>query len=478
MIVSEVSPWSSGNSPYQADWFELTNRGSGAVDLTGWKVDDSSNAVVGAVALSGVSSLEAGESAVFVNGDSSDASAFTSFWFGATVPAGLQVGTYDGSGIGLSTDGDAVVVFDAAGQTVTGISFGLSTTGRTFDNAAGAGTTAAPFPAVATLSAVGVDGAFQAGSEIGSPGSIENGSQPPAAHAVFTVPTFAQQAQGTIGAAQAVVVANDGTAALAVSRVRINDADGLSEGDFLVANESCTDAPIAPGSSCKVWVRFAPGRANATSNATLVLRDDTAAGSSTTALTATSGGLPQGREGPQGEEGAGGAQGPRWADGPDRSDRPDRAAGLGRQQTARTAEQRQGRRAPGPQGPAGAKGEKGDRGAAGRDAKVTCRVVTRRGAQRVTCSITLVEGRSAKAVKASAAARLLRNGTTVATGRLGALRATKTVKRGGSYTLRVAGLCGRRPPAVAHRPTPAPRQQWRGAASASAPPPPRPRTKA
>ncbi|WP_028059843.1 hypothetical protein [Candidatus Solirubrobacter pratensis] len=30
VIVSEVSPWSSGNSPYAADWFELTNTGAQA----------------------------------------------------------------------------------------------------------------------------------------------------------------------------------------------------------------------------------------------------------------------------------------------------------------------------------------------------------------------------------------------------------------------------------------------------------------
>ena len=28
VIISEVSPWSSGNSPYAADWFEVTNTGA------------------------------------------------------------------------------------------------------------------------------------------------------------------------------------------------------------------------------------------------------------------------------------------------------------------------------------------------------------------------------------------------------------------------------------------------------------------
>ncbi len=331
VIVSEVSPWSSGDSSWGADWFELTNTGSSAVDLSGWKIDDSSASLGVAVALSGVSSLAAGASAVFLETatPSTTIAAFKSAWFGAAAPAGLQVGSYTGGGVGLSTGGDGVTLFDAAGQLVTGISFGTATTGRTFDNAAGAGSTAAPFPAVSTLSAVGVNGAFQAGSEIGSPGSIATGSEPPAAHAAFTVPAFAQQAQGTIGAAQAVTVTNDGTAPLTVSRVRIDDADGLSEGDFLVSGESCSDDPIAPGASCKVWVRFAPGRANVTSHATLTLRDDTAAGSSTAALTATSAGLPQGERGADGSDGRDGTDGRDGAQGPAGPTGPQGAPGSG-----------------------------------------------------------------------------------------------------------------------------------------------------
>ena len=27
-IISEVTPWSSGNAPYAADWFEVTNTGT------------------------------------------------------------------------------------------------------------------------------------------------------------------------------------------------------------------------------------------------------------------------------------------------------------------------------------------------------------------------------------------------------------------------------------------------------------------
>ena len=44
--------------------------------------------------------------------------------------AGFTIGTYTGGGVGLSTGGDAVNLFDASGKRVTGVSFGISTTGR------------------------------------------------------------------------------------------------------------------------------------------------------------------------------------------------------------------------------------------------------------------------------------------------------------------------------------------------------------
>jgi uncharacterized protein YjiK len=163
VAVTEVSPWSSGNSPYAADWFEVTNTGATPVELTGWKIDDSSNALNSAVPLTGVPSIAPGESAIFTEGEHS--AAFKSAWFGASVPAGLQIGSYSGSGVGLSTDGDAVNLFDSFGRRVTGVSFGASTSGFTFDNAARAAT-------VAQLSAAGVNGAFKSpANEVGSPGA-------------------------------------------------------------------------------------------------------------------------------------------------------------------------------------------------------------------------------------------------------------------------------------------------------------------
>jgi uncharacterized protein YjiK/Ca2+-binding RTX toxin-like protein len=176
IFVTEVAPWASGNSPYAADWFEITNTGTTAVDITGWKVDDSSNTFSSAIALNGVNSIAPGQSVVFIETANLAAakSAFETAWFGSTVPSGFTIGNYSGAGIGLSTGGDEVNIFDASGKLVTGISFGTSTTGLSFDNKAGLGSSTLPVPTVSTLSAIGINGAFLAKDmiETGSPGTI------------------------------------------------------------------------------------------------------------------------------------------------------------------------------------------------------------------------------------------------------------------------------------------------------------------
>jgi uncharacterized protein YjiK len=179
VTISEVAPWASGNTTYAADWFEVTNTGTTDIDITGWKMDDNSNAFASAVALRGLSVLPAGKSAIFIEGTadgSTDAALISNFstaWFGsATLPRNFLIGTYGGSGVGLSTGGDAVNLFDATGDRVAGVSFGPSTTGISFDNTAGLNSTTLPLPVISTLSVVGANGAFLTPQGTGSPGNI------------------------------------------------------------------------------------------------------------------------------------------------------------------------------------------------------------------------------------------------------------------------------------------------------------------
>ena len=177
--ITEVAPWSSGNSPVGADWFELTNTGTSAVTISGWKVDDSSSSFAAALALRGVSSIAAGQSVIFIEGKadgSTDAALKASFitnWFGASAPVGLQIGNYGGSAIGLSTSGDAVNIYDASGALQANVTFAISDGAspyQTFDNAAGLNNAV-----ISQLSVVGLKGAFVAKNdfaEIGSPAAI------------------------------------------------------------------------------------------------------------------------------------------------------------------------------------------------------------------------------------------------------------------------------------------------------------------
>jgi predicted extracellular nuclease len=179
ILITEINP-SGNSSSYQADWFELSNNSASAVSLVGWKMDDASNAFVNSVALRGLSSIAAGSSVIFLESDaagSNDATILANFskaWFGtSTPPSGFLFGFYGGSGVGLSASGDAVNVFDAAGNLVSSVNFGSASSTASFDNRSGASP-------VSTLSVAGVNGASFSfnGAETGSPGTTTNSTLP------------------------------------------------------------------------------------------------------------------------------------------------------------------------------------------------------------------------------------------------------------------------------------------------------------
>ena len=179
VFISEVHPTGSSNTSYLADWFEVTNAGNTAVNITGWQMDDSSNGTL-KLTLRGVTSIPAGKSAIFFEGvadgstDAAKIAAFSTAWFGSpTPPAGFLIGAYGGSGAGLSSTGDAVNLFDADANRITGVSFGAAVLGTTFDNHAALGSSTLPLPAISTGSVAGVHGAFLSANatETGSPGT-------------------------------------------------------------------------------------------------------------------------------------------------------------------------------------------------------------------------------------------------------------------------------------------------------------------
>jgi hypothetical protein len=113
-----------------SDWFELTNYGTTAVDITGWKVDDSSFGLATSFLLNGVTSIAPNERVMFCeNASAAYATTFRTFW---GLASSVQVGTYTGTQIGLSSSGDGVIIFDASGIEVWRVSFGAATAGTSF----------------------------------------------------------------------------------------------------------------------------------------------------------------------------------------------------------------------------------------------------------------------------------------------------------------------------------------------------------
>ena len=127
--ITEVM--SSSGTGGTVDWFEVTNYGDTVAEITGYKMDDNSFNFAVSVPLNGVTSIAPGESVIFLESSGGAAIAsFRTFWDLGEAP---QIGYYSGSGVGFSSGGDGVVVFDASGAEVTPrTNFGAATTGQSF----------------------------------------------------------------------------------------------------------------------------------------------------------------------------------------------------------------------------------------------------------------------------------------------------------------------------------------------------------
>ena len=121
------------------DFWELSNFGNSAIDLTGYRFNDS-DATLGGDANSAVFSgviIAPGESIVFAQAGTTVVTNRDDFiaWWGATnVPATLQVIFYTGNG--QSSAGDSIVLWDAAATSdsdyLDRVDFGEATRGRSF----------------------------------------------------------------------------------------------------------------------------------------------------------------------------------------------------------------------------------------------------------------------------------------------------------------------------------------------------------
>ena len=128
--ITEVMSSSAGGGSPTGDFLEITNYGSSAISMSGWKMDDNSFDITKAVALNGITSIGAGESVIFIESAAGAAvNSFKTFWGGLT---GVQVGYYSGSGISFGSGGDSAILFNAEAAEATRVTFGAATAGKTF----------------------------------------------------------------------------------------------------------------------------------------------------------------------------------------------------------------------------------------------------------------------------------------------------------------------------------------------------------
>jgi hypothetical protein len=240
-------------------------------------------------------------------------------------------------------------------------------------------------------------------------------------------PVFPTQTVGTTGPGQEVTVTDTGDEPLEISGASVEATEPASLGDFVVAGDTCSSMTVQPGGSCTVLVRFAPARADVTSEEALVFTTNTSAGVEKVTLTGLSQSQPviEGPIGPVGPQGAAGPAGPQGVPGKEGKAGPAGAKG-----------------ATGPKGstgPKGATGATGPKGAPGRDATVRCEVGGK-GAKgvKVTCKVTY-GGRASRADErklSGHAATLLRGGKVYAAGTVGHLLSRRSIAPG-SYTMQV-----------------------------------------
>lgn len=169
LVITEILPAQSTNGGFGGhnDWFELTNLDDFTVDLHGYRFDDGSAQLAAAITFTNHVLIAPGESIVFVEGMS--VAQFRRWW--RPLPDNLQIVSYSGSGLGLSSLGDGLVLWNGGatddGDTLAAESFSTATAGVSFGFDP-------ETELLGDLSVLGVNGTFAAveNGDIGSPGFI------------------------------------------------------------------------------------------------------------------------------------------------------------------------------------------------------------------------------------------------------------------------------------------------------------------
>lgn len=220
--------------------------------------------------------------------------------------------------------------------------------------------------------------------------------------------------------------------------------DGANADDFMITQDTCSNATLRIGIACSIKVRFVP---SSTGAKTAQLRVPGAFTTDPTyTLNGTGGVLPAGATGATGstgeagtagatgETGSTGATGATGSDGATGSNGANGATGATGSNGANGATGPIGSNgsngAPGLKGDTGAPGAAGAQGPAGRNATVKCKTVKVKGKKRLRCDVSFVKASSTKNTKAT----LLRGSRVYASGTTNKLTATRSVPSG-TYVL-------------------------------------------
>lgn len=167
LVITEAM----SSSDVTEDWWELTNTGSSAVDLTGYYWDDNGPDGDDGALFPSIS-IAAGESIVLYGGNASEAAAFLNYWGGGFTVLSEDDMSGPDTFSGLSSGGDQIELWDTdpnalapgALTPVASVSFPGATVNSSFEWLADGSS--------AGLSVVGENGAFSpvGGADIGSPG--------------------------------------------------------------------------------------------------------------------------------------------------------------------------------------------------------------------------------------------------------------------------------------------------------------------
>jgi hypothetical protein len=152
-----------------ADWWELTSFESSLVNLSGWRFNDNTGGLLDAFVLPDGLTILPRESIVFVEGIT--AVQFQNWWGASTLPPGMKIVSYSGTGLNFSSSGDGIRLWDNrtvdADELIASVDFGAATAGVSFN-----------YDPIAMkfgeLSRLGINGVSRAAlaTDIGSPGRI------------------------------------------------------------------------------------------------------------------------------------------------------------------------------------------------------------------------------------------------------------------------------------------------------------------